>query len=458
MQIDSSKCISCRKCINKCPVKYPNKYTSKGILHNYSACISCGECIDSCSMRNNNYIFNVEDYSNTEYCILIHPSFKYSSKFKGFISRMNNLKFTIYDGGFGGDMYLGLTHNFILSNLNKLCVGQLCPTMSQYFQKYGQSKDYIVSPVVNPIELMTIYIKNVIGDKRKILLISPCISYEYCVDKLVLIKNLGTYSQFILDDRINCPSVLGDYLIISGNISKCFEMLGYSHNILELNNVSTHDMNLFLSGNNTDYFIPMKCNSCINDDLNKFSIFTSLTREMSSMESKKLKTYKEKINSLKLDSFNSSYFFNKIKRNNSNQADMARYLDFINTEANFGFINCGMCGYNTCKDFISSCLINNDDFSNCKLYSKAQYNDLSDSLNSLQNQYNNVHASLIINKNNSINLYNSIIELKSDIELLYCCDEPEIIFDFINENISNIINKYENYTQEDNNCDNINFS
>ena len=87
------------------------------------------------------------------------------------------------------------------------------------------------------------------GDKRKILLISPCISYEYCVDKLVLIKNLGTYSQFILDDRINCPSVLGDYLIISGNISKCFEMLGYSHNILELNNVSTHDMNLFLSGN-----------------------------------------------------------------------------------------------------------------------------------------------------------------------------------------------------------------
>lgn len=450
MNIDSQKCIACRKCIDKCPVKYPNKYTSKGVLYDYSNCINCGNCIDTCNMRKDNFNIDFNEYNNKDYCILIHPAFKYNYKYKSWISKLNNLKYTIYDGGFGGDIYLGLTHNLILSNLNKLFIAPLCPTIGQYFQKYIYDNKYTISPISNPIELMCTYIKKVIQDNRKIILISPCISYEYCVDKLVLINNLPENNQFILDDRINCPATLGDYLMISGNVTKCLNLLGYNQNVLEINNC-LEDLDNYISSNNLiEYFIPIKCNSCLNKDSEKFNIELKLLNSINKFEPKKLKSYKEKINKFNLNDYLSNYSFIKIRRYTTDTSLINNRLDYIKNNMNYNYIDCGKCGYRSCKEFITACNSNYDDFSNCIVCKETELRDLYNMYSELLEANKMEKYIAMCNKNEYLVIFKFLQHVKSDINLMFYNESPDKLFDILNKKIENQIKNSEKFLSSSN--------
>ena len=220
---DLEKCVGCNKCIRNCPVEGANISFSDGTAYKVKIdnerCISCGKCVEVCEHESRLYIDDISSFfsslkTNRGMSLIVAPAVivnipNYKRLFGYFKSLGVN---KIYDVGFGADITTWAYLKSIKDNNLKSVIAQPCPVVVDYIEKYKPSLINNLAKVHSPAMCTAIYMKKYDKIQDDITFLSPCIAKTLEVhDKNTenLIKYNVTFKklvEYLEENKVNLNS------------------------------------------------------------------------------------------------------------------------------------------------------------------------------------------------------------------------------------------------------------
>lgn len=391
IQLDGSKCKACYSCIRTCPVKAIHVRKNSVFPHiEESRCINCGVCLDTCAYNAISYLDSTQEVkmllnSSDKVAAICAPSitgeFTEVSDYRKLVKMIRLLGFNyVTEMSFGVDIiakkYKELTSdNFI----GRYYITSNCPVVVNLVEKiYPDLTDSLV-PYVSPAFATALAIRNIYGKDIKIVHITPCVAAK---------KEISKYDEDIKIDSVltfqELRKLFNDY-----NIRETFsehsdfdEPLGYkgraysiSSGFMETSGLETDLLNgqtitaegagnsiaavkQFLSHNirikrNFNVFF---CDGCI------MGPGTSKSGEKYLRQSMVIDYMKEGLENFDLEKWNQNIKkYSKSKQletkfSNKKYAlpvpgeyEFKIALNNITQKNNHKEVNCGACGFETCK-------------------------------------------------------------------------------------------------------------
>lgn len=223
MVYTNEKCIGCNKCIRVCPVNGANvsvfENDSSSIMVSSKKCIQCGACVPTCSHGARKFHDDTDDFfraleSDTKVSLLVDPTFYMLNKdeFSGILGYLKYLGVQkIYDVGFGAEISAYAHAKYLRDNKdnpNRAFIANTCSAVTTYVEHYEPDMLGSLVPVQSPTLCTAIYAKRYCDDHNVLALLSPCpakkaemqdtanvISYNVCFDNLLRkLKDIDLYS------------------------------------------------------------------------------------------------------------------------------------------------------------------------------------------------------------------------------------------------------------------------
>ena len=184
INVDSSKCCNCHRCIAVCPVKLCNDGSGDYVTLNSDLCIGCGACLDACTHGARTGIDDTEAFftalkSGEGVIAIVAPAA--AVNFKGKDLELNGwLKSigvkAIFDVSFGAELTTKTYVEQMKKENPELMISQPCPALISYIETYKPNLiKYLAkgdSPMAHTVEFIRHYHPEYA--KFKIAVISPC--------------------------------------------------------------------------------------------------------------------------------------------------------------------------------------------------------------------------------------------------------------------------------------------
>ena len=184
INVDSSKCCNCHRCIAVCPVKLCNDGSGDFVTLNNDLCIGCGACLDACTHGARTGIDDTEEFFNAlksgvGVIAIVAPAA--AVNFKGKDLELNGwLKSigvkAIFDVSFGAELTTKTYVEQMEKDNPELMISQPCPALISYIETYKPNLiKYLAkgdSPMAHTVEFIRHYHPEYA--KFKIAAISPC--------------------------------------------------------------------------------------------------------------------------------------------------------------------------------------------------------------------------------------------------------------------------------------------
>jgi len=179
------KCRVCFTCVRECPVKAIRIVNGQAEVMQ-ERCIACGNCTRVCSQGAKAFLNSVSNVqkllkSDQKIAALVAPSF--ASEFAEFndyrevVGRIRELGFDkVYEVAFGADMVAREYRKLMYSDKKRGYISSDCPAIVNYIEKYHTPLIEDLAPLVSPMVAMSRYIKNKVDRNFKIVFIGPCIA------------------------------------------------------------------------------------------------------------------------------------------------------------------------------------------------------------------------------------------------------------------------------------------
>lgn len=182
----NDNCTGCNKCIRVCPVLTANKVKDNKIEVNNESCIKCGACFKVCTHNAREYHDDTEEFltdlkSNKKISIILAPAFltNYPKEYKRILGYLKSLGVNhIFSVSFGADITTWAYLKYIKENNFMGGVSQPCPAIVNYIEKYVPKLLSKLMPIHSPMMCMAIYIKKYLHIDDELAFISPCIAKE----------------------------------------------------------------------------------------------------------------------------------------------------------------------------------------------------------------------------------------------------------------------------------------
>ena len=220
ISVIKEKCVNCHKCIAVCPSKFCNDGAGDYVNIDSNLCIGCGACIKACT---HGARVGIDDFSEfmqtvssgtTDVVAIVAPAA--APNFRGKELELNGwLKSigvkAVFDVSFGAELTTKSYLNYIKKHNPKLVIAQPCPALVSYIELYQPDLIPYLSPADSPMAHTTVMIRHFYPEYKdaKIAVISPCYAKRREFDENGrgdFNVTMASISKYFEDNRINLDS------------------------------------------------------------------------------------------------------------------------------------------------------------------------------------------------------------------------------------------------------------
>ncbi len=382
IQFREANCKNCYKCIRSCPVKAIAFVNDQARIVE-SECMLCGNCLTVCPQNAKSVSSEVEVVKSfirkkEKVYVSLAPSF--ISAFenadeKWIYAALAKLGFThVEETAIGAVQVSRQYDKLIIENKMKNIISSCCPSINLLVQKYYPELADQLAPVVSPMIAHAKMLRETYGTRIRVVFIGPCLSKkDECndlqndgmVDAVITFEELSTWlSEEGIDYNTDLSKELKGVKELSariypvpGGILKTLEnRRSKNYQFISVDGVD-RCMEILDSMKNNDlqhYFIEM--NSCAGGCIAgpcmkhiKGGFLEARQRLISYMkrglkEEKALQTADVKVNMKKV------FVDLSKKEENPSEAIILGILNSIGKFTPDKELNCGACGYSSCRD------------------------------------------------------------------------------------------------------------
>ncbi|MGD9639042.1 MAG: [Fe-Fe] hydrogenase large subunit C-terminal domain-containing protein [Alphaproteobacteria bacterium] len=427
INVDAEKCVGCNKCIAACPTleaNYSAIENGKSIIKvDDTKCIKCGACIAVCDHEARYYIDDTEEFfddlkkGRRISCVAAPSVYHNFSNYKKLFGYLKSIGVNvIYDVSFGADITTWAYLKAIATKGLKTVIAQPCPAIVNYIQKYKPEILSQLSPVHSPISCTAVYMRKYMDISEPIAILSPCIAkYDEVNDpntKNILQYNV-TYAkihEYLEKNKINLTSYeekdfdniptcgLGLTYSRPGGLRENVEhyvtgawvkqVEGFEHAYHYLDNYADR----IKEGKKTPLLVDiLNCAQGCNlgtgtgrdIEIDDIDYRTNVMKQQVIIDKTEKKRFKESIytmekwceENLKLEDFLRRYsdHSSEIKISNPNSTEFDQVFNSLHKDTKESReINCGACGYGSCKRFATAVFKGQNHKENCMFYNKKE--------------------------------------------------------------------------------------
>lgn len=382
------RCKRCYSCIRECPAKAIRVVNGQALIIQ-DRCISCGNCLVVCSQHAKSIVSNIEYTRNAvlsdiecERIAMVAPSFaaSFPDLYDKVPAALKRLGFdTVVETAFGADLISGEYVDAVMNADVRPVISTACPAVFNYIQKYFNHLVPNLAKIVSPMIALGRYLKKENGEKTKIVFVGPCVAKkdEYTDEPVEgVIDSVITFSELkemFFDDNIVLSELetipfdpprasLGKAFPLAGGLLKSTDLPGDvlddeivvvegREKVLEIiDEISNKNIN-------ARFVDILFCEGCISgpvvdSELNYYSkrekVIEFIKKDLKQVDKK---VWKSNIfNSRDMD-FSRTFIKTSERKPVPDEPVITEILATIGIHNKNDELNCGACGYVTCREF-----------------------------------------------------------------------------------------------------------
>lgn len=375
------KCRVCYTCVRECPVKAIRIINGQAEIIN-EKCIGCGNCVRVCSQGAKVFLdcsSSTEQLLCTENKVVacIAPSFPAEftdiPNYKSLVGMIKKLGFDkVIEVGFGADLIAKKYKDLINSDEEKTYLSSDCPAIVFYIEHYHPDLIKNLAPIVSPMVATTRVIKKKYGEDTKVVFIGPCIAKKAESDEVdevityIELRELFARNNITPENvepcRFDAPEAgKGSILAVSRGL---LQTINKNDDIIEGDIISASGQTNFIEiisefekGKlDAKYLELLCCKGCImgpgmSQKNDRYAKRTQIRDYMSQkLEDLDQKEWEANYNEFK-DMDLTQKFTSKDRRTvEPSEAEIKTVLLKMGKKEKADLLNCGACGYATCRE------------------------------------------------------------------------------------------------------------
>ena len=380
------KCKRCYSCVRNCPAKAIKIREGQAYVID-ERCIGCGNCVKICSQNAKKIESGIENTykllnSGQKVFAVLAPSFPASfNEFKPrqIVTALKKLGFEqVIEVAFGADMISKEYSKLFKQNNMWVIISSPCPAIVNFIEKYHPSLIPFLAPIVSPMMAIGRIIKYKYAPDANVVFIGPCIAkkkekvdpkLQGIIDEVLTFQEI---KEMFKEQNIN-PLELDetDFDGPHPNIGRIFPVSGgllktaaIESDILENDIIVTEgkDRTLEIINGTEEGKVEAKfldilfCEGCINgpvmdNDLSVFirkDIISNYVRSESEILDKD--KYIADIEEYSSVDLRRAFTIENIELPKPTKEEIEEILKKVNKFKKEDELNCGSCGYNTCRE------------------------------------------------------------------------------------------------------------
>lgn len=402
IQFKKANCKNCYKCIRYCPVK-SIRFADHQAHIVKDQCILCGECFLACpqnakQIRNDVAIVQQMISSGKPVYASIAPSFVANYEGSNIQSMENALKALGFTGAqetaIGATLVKKQYENMMLDNKMKVIISSCCHTVNSLIQKYYPEALPYLANVLSPMQAHCQKLKEDHPDAY-VVFIGPCISkkeeadqYSGFADCVLTFEELSewfTTSNIKVEaGEQNDPSEKGRARLfpVPGGIIRSMHLDGKGYDCVVIDGMENckRALSNIINGDLTNCFIEMSAciGSCIEGPASIKEHRTPLSDYIAVKRYAKEEDFDVELPPIQ----NMKKSFRFIGQNSQmpGSAAIDEILHKMGKTTREDELNCGSCGYNTCREKAVAVYQGKADLTMCLPFLKEKAENFSDNI------------------------------------------------------------------------------
>jgi iron only hydrogenase large subunit-like protein len=385
-------CRDCYKCIRQCPVKAIRAENGKTDVV-FRMCIACGRCVLSCPKfykKPRKDIDKVELLLAQKKKVYVSLDMSFAAEFAEcsagqLIAGLKRLRFSdVSETALGAELVAAESARVIRETLktdgeNSLFISSACPSVVKYIKQYKKIFAPHVMDIASPLLVHARLLRKLYGDDIGIVSISPCIAKKLEADAFDEIDVAITYSElrqwFMYEGIIlqNIESAGDDFVPYRAS---GIDSVPSGTDVTVLRSSGLFNIDELLSRFDTDtltesiFLLLSACtDGCINGP-GMCETGSGVIRKLKMIEyseSAKKETARNNTTLSEIE-MTGALRFAGIQKKEHTKEEMTGALASIGKYKKSDEINCGSCGYNTCRDFCDAMLEKHAEKAMCVSY------------------------------------------------------------------------------------------
>lgn len=383
MNFSKANCKNCYKCLRACPVK-AIKFKNEQAEIEEDRCIACGHCLSICPQNARNVLSDIDKVkyivnSSRPVIATLAPSFAgfFDVEEGKVITALKKLGFSyVHETAYGAEIVAKLYNKYVEEHHQDNYITTSCPSANYLVEKYYPELVKYMIPVVSPMFAHGKTLKNIYGKDSFVVFMGPCDAKkveveDYKEEKIInAVITFEEVKAWLKEENINLEDLEvsefehndlsgGRSFPLGGGILEC---MGGNFKNKSLNTISvtgTEDcMEIFKSmqqGKIKNCFVEVSSckGSCIGGPKmikDEDGYYTRLSKVRNYINKRVKSTSIEGVTIPEEVTFFRNFKDKKIIKENPREEEINKIMRQMGKFTKEDELNCGVCGYNTCRE------------------------------------------------------------------------------------------------------------